>query len=190
MKLEKLNQKIQKCQKCELAKTRIQVVPGAGSSDSDIMFIGEGPGRNEDLQGKPFIGAAGKFLDELLAKIGLERDDVYIANVVKCRPPNNRDPKPEEVQACWPWLEEQIKSIQPKLIITLGRHSLSRFIPEASIGEYRGRVLRKEIRGLGEIVFMPCYHPAAALYNGSLRTVLEDDFKKIPKVLKLTKEEK
>jgi DNA polymerase len=190
MKIEKLKQKIKECQNCELAKTRTQVVPGAGNPNSDIMFIGEGPGKNEDLQGEPFVGAAGKFLNELLSQIGLKREDIYIANMVKCRPPNNRDPKPEEVQACWPWLEKQIEIIKPKLVVTLGRHSLNRFIPEASIGEYRGRVLRKKIKGMGRMVFLPCYHPAAALYNGSLRKVLEDDFKKIPKVLKLIKEEK
>jgi DNA polymerase len=185
MKLEKLNEEIRECQNCELEKTRTQVVPGSGNVNSDIMFIGEGPGKNEDLQGEPFVGAAGKFLNELLGEIGLKREDIYIANVVKCRPPNNRDPKPEEVQACWPWLEKQIEIIKPKLIITLGRHSLNRFIPEVSIGEYRGRVLRREIKGLGKIVLLPCYHPAAALYNGSLRKALRDDFIKIPKVLKL-----
>lgn len=189
MKLEKLKQKIEKCNRCELAETRNQVVPGTGSYKAEVMFIGEGPGKNEDLQGEPFVGAAGKFLDELLNQIELKREDVYIANVVKCRPPNNRDPKPEEVQACWPWLEKQIEIIKPKIIVTLGRHSLNKFIPEASIGNYRGRVLRKEIKNLGKLIFFPCYHPAAALYNGSLRKVLEEDFKKIPKVLKMVKEE-
>jgi DNA polymerase len=185
MILKDLDKKIEKCQACELAKTRNKVVPGGGNSKADIMFIGEGPGKNEDLQGKPFVGAAGKFLDELLAKIKLKREMVYIANVVKCRPPGNRDPLPEEVQACWPWLEQQIKIINPKLIIPLGRHSLNRFIPEAIISKYHGRALRKKYPSLGELVFFPCYHPAAALYNGSLRKVLEDDFKKIPKVIEL-----
>ena len=191
MKLEELDEKIKKCTACELSKTRTTVVPGEGNPKAQIMFIGEGPGKNEDLQGRPFVGAAGKFLDQLLRQINLKREDVYIANVVKCRPPNNRDPKPEEAAACWPWLESQIKTIKPKIIIPLGRHSLQRFIPEAGISQYHGRALRKNFPNLGgKLVFFPCYHPAAALYNGSLRGTLEEDFKKIPKVIELIKERK
>lgn len=187
MKLEELDKKMKACKACELSKTRTTVVPGEGSPQAKIMFIGEGPGKNEDLQGRPFVGAAGKFLNQLLESINLKREDVYIANVVKCRPPNNRDPKPEEAETCWPWLEKQIKTIKPKIIIPLGRHSLQRFIPEAGISQYHGRALRKEFKELGKLVFFPCYHPAAALYNGSLRSVLEKDFKKIPKLIKLMK---
>jgi len=190
MKLEELDKKMKACTSCELAKTRTTVVPGEGSAKAEIMFIGEGPGKNEDLQGRPFVGAAGKFLNQLLELIDLKREDVYIANVVKCRPPNNRDPKPEEAKACWSWLEQQIKTIKPKIIVPLGRHSLQRFIPEAVISEYHGRALRKEFKPLGELVFFPCYHPAAALYNGGLRGTLEKDFKKIPKVIELMKEQK
>lgn len=189
MKLENLNERIKKCTACDLAKTRTTVVPGEGNSQAEIMFIGEGPGKNEDLQGRPFVGSAGKFLDELLKQIDLKREDVYIANVVKCRPPNNRDPLPEEVQTCWPWLEKQIKIIKPRIIIPLGRHSLNRFVPEAKISQYHGRALRRKFPVLGELIFFPCYHPAAALYNGSLRKVLEEDFKKIPKVVELLKKE-
>ncbi len=184
MKLAELEKKIKKCTACQLAKTRNNVVPGEGNPQADIIFIGEGPGKNEDLQGKPFIGAAGKVLDDLLSQINLKREDIYIANIVKCRPPNNRDPKPEEAKACWPWLEKQIQIIKPKVIVILGRHSLNRFIPGVGISQYHGRALRKEFKPLGKLVFFPCYHPAAALYNGSLRSTLEDDFKKIPKIIK------
>ena len=184
MKLEKLDEKIKKCAACQLAETRNTVVPGEGNPQADIMFIGEAPGKNEDLQGRPFIGAAGKSLDELLQQINLKRKDIYIANIVKCRPPNNRDPQPEEVQTCWPWLEQQIQIVKPKLIIPLGRHSLQRFIPEAIIGQYHGKALRKEFKPLGKLVFFPCYHPAAALYNGNLRSTLKADFQKIPLLIK------
>jgi DNA polymerase len=187
MKLEKLKQKIEKCNQCELAKTRNKAVSGVGSGKAEIMFIGEGPGKKEDLQGEPFVGASGKLLDSLLKQIDSNRKDVFIANVVKCRPPNNRDPRLEEIKACWPWLEKQIEVIKPKLIVTLGRHSLNRFVPGAVIGECRGKILKKKINGLGEIVLFPCYHPAAALYNGSLKKVLEADFVKISKALKLIK---
>lgn len=189
MKLEELDKKMKGCTACELAKTRNLVVPGEGSARAEVMFIGEGPGKNEDLQGRPFVGAAGKFLDELLGQINLKREDVYIANVVKCRPPNNRDPKPEEAKTCWSWLEQQIQTIKPKIIVPLGRHSLQRFIPEAVIGQYHGRALRREFKPLGKLVFFPCYHPAAALYNGNLRSTLEEDFRKIPKIIKLMKKE-
>jgi len=189
MKLEELDKKMRECTACELSKTRTTVVPGEGSSQADIMFIGEGPGKNEDLKGRPFIGAAGKMLDGLLERIDLKREDVYIANVVKCRPPENRDPKPEESKTCWHWLEQQIKLIKPKIIIPLGRHSLQRFIPEAVIGEYHGKVIEKKITPFGKLTFFPCYHPAAALYNGSLRSVLEEDFKKIPGIIRGLKKE-
>lgn len=187
MKLHELEQKMLACTKCPLAKGRTNVVPGEGSPKADILLIGEGPGKNEDEQGRPFVGAAGKFLTELIESIGMTRNDVYIANVVKCRPPNNRDPLPDEVETCWPWLQQQIELINPKLIVLMGRHSLARFIPSAMISQDHGRVLRKEFPPLGKVIFFPCYHPAAALYNGSLREILLKDFKKIPRIIELIK---
>jgi len=187
--LESLAQEIKTCQKCRLCQKRTQAVPGEGDPFSKIMFIGEGPGKNEDQQGRPFVGAAGKFLTQLIESIGLKREEVFIANVVKCRPPQNRDPFPDEVKACWPWLKKQIEIISPQIIVLLGRHSLARFVPSARISADHGRVLRKNFENLGKTIFFPCYHPAAALYNGSLRTTLEKDFKKIPKIIKLLEEE-
>ncbi|HEX7586627.1 MAG TPA: uracil-DNA glycosylase [Patescibacteria group bacterium] len=172
-----------KCSKCALRAGCTRVVPGEGSAEAEIMFIGEGPGKKEDELGRPFVGAAGKFLDEMLAAIKLKREQVYIANVVKCRPPGNRDPLPEEVEACWPWLMEQIKIIDPKVIVTLGRHSMERFLPGQKISEVHGKAMRREIPEIGKRVFYTLYHPAAALYNGSMREVLIKDFKRIPKVL-------
>ena len=151
------------------------------------MFIGEGPGQKEDELGVPFVGAAGKFLDEMLGVIKLKREDVYISNVVKCRPPANRDPLPEESEACWPWLEKQIETIDPKLIVTLGRHSMERFLPNQKISQIHGKAMRRNIQGLGARVFYTLYHPAAALYNGSMRGILTEDFKRIPKVLEAVK---
>ena len=186
---EKLNKEMLTCVKCNLSKTRTNVVPGEGSANAEIMFIGEGPGKNEDKLGRPFVGQAGKFLNELLTSISLKREDVYIANTVKCRPPGNRDPLPKEKENCWPWLERQLAIIQPKIIIPLGRHSLNLFIPEARISEVHGRAFRKPFTPLKEVVFFPCYHPAAALYNGSMREILIKDFKKIPKILEKIKAE-
>lgn len=178
-----LEQKIKACRKCHLRDTCMQVVPGEGNTGAEIMFIGEGPGENEDKQGKPFVGAAGKFLDEMIGMIGKKRSEVFITNILKCRPPGNRDPMPEEVEACWPWLLEQIKMIKPKLIVLLGRHAMERFLPNQKISKIHGTALRREIAGIGKQVFYVLYHPAAALYQGSLREVLVSDFKKIPKVL-------
>jgi DNA polymerase len=198
--LDELNEKMLACSKCVLRPSRPgeaeadgtchQVVPGEGSVEAEIMFIGEGPGKKEDELGRPFVGAAGKFLNEMLGYINLKREDVYIANVVKCRPPENRDPLPEEAQACWPWLLEQIKLIQPKLIVTLGRHSMERFFTEQKISQIHGKALRKDFPEIGKQIIYALYHPAAALYNGSMREVLIKDFKKIPKVLEKIKEEK
>lgn len=142
------------------------------------MFIGEAPGKQEDLQGRPFVGAAGKFLDELLGSIQLDRRDVFIGNVLKARPPGNRDPRPDEVEHHWPWLKEQVEIIKPQLIVLLGRHAMDRFIPDCRISADHGRA--KRYRGQ---VYLPVYHPAAALYNGSLRQTLLDDFAQIPKLL-------
>lgn len=172
------------CRKCHLRNTCLNVVPGEGNEKAEIMFIGEGPGEKEDKQGRPFVGAAGKFLDEMIGLIGMKREDVFIANVVKCRPPGNRDPLPEETETCWPWLLEQIKTIKPKLIVTLGRHAMERFIPNQKISQMHGTALRREIPDIGKQVFYALYHPAAALYQGSLRETLKTDFKKIPKILK------
>jgi DNA polymerase len=182
-KLDKLNKETLECSNCVLRGTCTQVVPGEGSPEAQIMFIGEGPGQKEDELGRPFVGAAGKFLDEMLGTINLKREEIYIANVVKCRPPNNRDPLPEEVGACWPWLQKQIEIIDPKLIVLLGRHSMERFLPNQKISKIHGKAMRRNIPELGARVFYALYHPAAALYNGSMRSVLIEDFKKIPKVL-------
>lgn len=187
--LEKLNKEILSCSKCKLRDGCKQVVPGEGSANSKIMLIGEGPGAKEDELGQPFVGAAGKFLDEMLSVAKFERKDVYIANVVKCRPPNNRDPEQDEVDACWTWLEKQIDLIRPKVIVPLGRHSLARFLPSAKISQDHGRALRKNFEKIGRVVFFPCYHPAAALYNGGLRSTLLSDFKKIPKILEIMEKE-
>ncbi len=159
----------------ELASQATQLVMGDGNADADIVFIGEAPGKNEDLQGKPFVGAAGKFLDEMLAAAGLQRPDVYITNIVKYRPPNNRDPLPEEKRQFWPYLMRQLEIIQPKAVLTLGRHSGGGFIPGLRISQDHGQPRRVRLHEL-EFVVIPLYHPAAALYNGSMRQTLIDDF--------------
>jgi uracil-DNA glycosylase family 4 len=161
----------------ELAATATQMVFGDGNTDADIVFIGEAPGKNEDLQGKPFVGAAGKFLNEMLAMIDLERQDVYITNIVKYRPPNNRDPLPEEKEEFLAYLEKQLEVIQPKLVVTLGRHSLNCFLPELQISMCHGKPMRHRGR-----VYLPLFHPAAALYNGGMRQTLIDDFALIPTI--------
>lgn len=159
----------------ELAAQATQLVMGDGNADADIVFIGEAPSKNEDLQGKPFVGAAGKFLDEMLAAAGLQRPDVYITNIVKYRPPNNRDPLPEEKRQFWPYLMRQLEIIQPKAVLTLGRHSGGGFIPDLRISQDHGRPRRVRLHEL-EFVVIPLYHPAAALYNGGMRQTLIDDF--------------
>lgn len=166
----------------ELAKQATQLVFGNGNPNADVVFIGEAPGKNEDLQGLPFVGAAGKFLNEMLDLIGMKRDDIYITNIVKYRPPNNRDPLPEEKEAFWPYLLSQLKVIAPKLVVTLGRHSMGYFLPGLSISQIHGQPKRIKL-GDGTIVVMPLFHPAAALYNGGMRQTLIDDFAKIPTVL-------
>jgi DNA polymerase len=158
-----------------LHHSRKNAVPGEGPANAAIMFIGEGPGFHENEQGRPFVGAAGKLLDELLAKIGMKRAEVFIANVVKCRPPNNRDPLPDELDACGEYLERQIQAINPRVIVTLGRYSMARFMPNARISEVHGQAAR--IRGR---LIVPMYHPAAALHQGSLRPALERDFALLP----------
>jgi len=194
--LNKLNLEMKACSKCVLRSGCKQVIPGDGNAEAQIMFIGEGPGKKEDELGKPFVGAAGKFLDEMLGIINLKREDIYIANTVKCRPPENRDPLPEEKNICWPWLLEQIRIIQPKLIVTLGKHSMEIFLPNFKISEIHGQAMRREVPEFRQAslpasrqVFFALYHPAAALYNGSMREVLIKDFKRIPKVLDLIEKE-
>jgi len=166
----------------DLAEQATNLVMGDGNLNADIVFIGEAPGKNEDLQGLPFVGAAGKFLNEMLAAAGMDRSDVYITNIVKYRPPNNRDPLPEEKSAFWPYLLKQLQIINPKVVITLGRHSMEYFLPGMKIGEVHGEPKRIQF-GDHKIVIMPLFHPAAALYNGSLRQTLIDDFLKVPKVI-------
>jgi uracil-DNA glycosylase family 4 len=166
----------------ELAKSATQLVFGDGSASAELVFIGEAPGKNEDLQGKPFVGVAGKFLDEMLEMINLKREDVYITNIVKYRPSNNRDPLPEEKQAFMPYLESQLEVIQPKLTVTLGRHSLNCFLPDLQISKVHGQPKRFKSR-----VYLPLFHPAAALYNGDMRQTLIDDFALIPAILKKIK---
>ncbi len=163
----------------QLAEQATQLVFGDGSAEAEVVFIGEAPGKNEDLLGKPFVGAAGKFLDAMLSMIGFKREQVYITNIVKYRPPDNRDPLPEEKKAFLPYLEAQLKVIQPKVTVTLGRHSLNCFLPDLSISQVHGQPKRYKGR-----VFLPLFHPAAALYNGNMKQTLIDDFAKIPAVLK------
>lgn len=188
--LDTLNREMADACTCELKKTATHAVPGIGSADARLLFIGEAPGKKEDETGEPFVGAAGKFLNEMLASISLNRSDIYITNVVKYRPPNNRDPLPEEVAACWPWLRAQVELINPEIIILLGRHALERFVPGKRISVEHGQAFRRTVPDLGTYVFFALYHPAAALYNGSMRETLLQDFQKIPKVLALLEKEK
>ena len=183
-KLHSLNEAMHALCACELKKIATHVVPGKGSANAQIMFIGEAPGAKEDEVGEPFVGAAGKLLNDLLATITLDRKDIYITNVVKYHPPNNRDPLPEEVADCWLWLQEQVKLIDPALIVPLGRHALERFVPGRRISEAHGKAFRRTIDGLGTRVYFALYHPAAALYNGGLRETLFQDFSNIPGILK------
>jgi uracil-DNA glycosylase len=170
-----LYEDIADCPRCILARTRSRTVPGSGPSFADIMFIGEAPGAREDETGLPFVGAAGKFLDDLLAGIGLSRETVYICNVVKCRPPGNRDPEADEIAACKPYLDRQIEIVNPKVIVTLGRFSMQRWFPGVAISRIHGSAKHVDGRTV-----VPMYHPAAALHRGDLRAVIEADFAKLP----------
>ena len=174
-----LNAQIAACAGCELATTRTRTVPGEGRFDADIMFIGEAPGYYEDQQGRPFVGPAGQFLEQLLGSIGLRRLDVFIGNVIKCRPPQNQDPLPHQIHACEDWLRRQLAMIEPKLVVTLGRYSMAKFFPGQSISRIHGQV-----RHVGSLLVVPMYHPAAALHQGGLRRTIEEDFKKLPPLLK------
>jgi DNA polymerase len=188
--MEEIAELVSKCTRCDLYKAAKNPVPGCCNTKAEIVFIGEGPGKNEDEQGKPFVGAAGKLLTEMLEENGFKREDVFITNVVKHRPPNNRDPLESEVEACFPYLRRQLQLINPKLIVFLGRHSLNRFFPELKISEVHGKAFRKEISYLHKKqVFLALFHPAAALYRGSMKETLKADFAKLPKLIeKITKE--
>lgn len=176
--LDELYREIERCQKCELARYRTRVVPGEGSETASLFFIGEAPGWHEDQQGRPFVGPAGQFLEELLTSIGLKREEVYIANVIKCRPLGNRDPLPGEIQACSDWLEQQLKLIRPKMIVTLGRYSLAKYFPGESISKIHGKAKKQD-----DVIYYAMYHPAAALHQGSLRKIIEADMRRIPEIL-------
>jgi uracil-DNA glycosylase family 4 len=177
----------------ELAETATQLVFGSGNPDSDVVFIGEAPGKNEDLKGLPFVGAAGKFLDEMLEMVNLKRSDVYITNIVKYRPPNNRDPLPEEKKAFLPYLQSQLEAIAPKVVVTLGRHSTNCFLPDLQISKIHGQPkriklsLKENSNDTLPVVILPLFHPAAALYNPSVRQTLIDDFAKIPIIIQKIK---
>jgi DNA polymerase len=176
--LENVAAEVRVCTKCPLHKGRKHAVPGEGPADAEIMFIGEGPGFHENEQGRPFVGAAGKFLDELLAGAGLSREKVWIGNVVKCRPPGNRDPQPDELAACGDYLDRQIALINPKVIVTLGRFSMARYFPGAKISAVHGQA-----RTVGGRLVVAMFHPAAALHQQSLRRTVEEDFKKLPELI-------
>ena len=176
--LTELYKEIERCQACELAKSRTRVVPGEGPEKVDILFIGEAPGWHEDQQGRPFVGPAGQFLEELLASIKLNRGQVYIANVIKCRPPSNRDPLPGEIQACSKWLDRQVELLQPKIIVTLGRYSMARYFPNQTISKIHGKAKKEN-----NVILFPMYHPAAALHQGGLRKTIEADMLNIPQIM-------
>ena len=176
--LSELYQQIALCQQCEIAKFRTKVVPGEGAEEADIMFIGEAPGWHEDQQGRPFVGPAGQFLDKLLESINLNRQKVYIANVIKCRPTGNRDPLPTEIRNCRQWLDRQIEIIRPRMIVTLGRYSMAMYFPGKSISKIHGTALKQD-----NVIYYAMYHPAAALHQQSLKRAIEADMLKIPALL-------
>jgi len=175
---------VRSCGRCELCRGRTNAVPGHGNLTTEIMLIGEAPGQNEDKQGLPFIGASGQFLNHLLASIELSRDDVFITNIVKCRPPGNRDPLPDEIAACGSYLDTQIDAIDPLMIVTLGRFSMSKWFPNERISRIHGQA-----RTFGQRVVVPMYHPAAALHQASLRSTIEADFERLPRILAQAREQ-
>ena len=176
--LTQLYEEINRCQRCPLYKSRTRAVPGDGPENADIMFVGEAPGWHEDQQGKPFVGPAGKYLNQLLSSINLDRDKVYITNIIKSRPAGNRDPLPAEITACHPWLERQIELIRPKMLVTLGRYSMALFFPGKTIGRIHGQAQQRD-----GVIYFPMYHPAAALHQQGLRPTIEADMQKIPRLL-------
>ena len=177
--LDELREQVQACHACPLADGRTQTVFGVGNPNARVLIVGEAPGKNEDLQGEPFVGAAGKYLNELLGIAGLAREDVYIANVLKCRPPGNRDPRVEEIECCTPYLREQTRTINPEVIVTLGNFA-TKFILKTDVGITR---LRGTVQRAGRFVVFPIFHPAAALYDGSKREALENDFATLGRLL-------
>lgn len=188
--LEQIKADIEKNNICpDLAKQAKNLVMGDGNVDANIVLIGEAPGRNEDEQGLPFVGAAGKLLDQMLEEAGIKRSDVYITNIVKYRPPNNRDPEEDEKKAFWPYLVRQLDVIQPEIVVTLGRHSMEYFLPNQKISQIHGQPKRISF-GEWKIVVVPLYHPAAAIYNNSLKATLIEDFTKLPKIISILKNEK
>ena len=176
--VEQIAADVRSCRRCPLGQQRTHAVPGEGSPDADIMLIGEGPGFHEDRQGRPFVGASGRYLDELVAEIGLDRQNAYITNVVKCRPPENRDPEPAELVACRDYLDRQLALIGPRIIVTLGRFSMSRYFPGQAISRIHGRVKR-----VGDVYYLPLFHPAAALRNPAWRKAMSEDIRRIPELL-------
>lgn len=182
--LTQIASEVSVCTRCALHTTRNKSVPGEGPASAEILLIGEGPGQNEDTQGRPFIGAAGKFLSELLAQAGLKREDVWITNVVKCRPPGNRDPLPDELSACNEYLERQIATLNPKIIITLGRFSMGKYMPGAKITQIHGQMKR-----YGDRFVIPMFHPAAALHQAALKPAILADFAKLPEILAFARAE-
>lgn len=182
--LKQVAAEVSVCTQCILHKTRKKSVPGEGPANCEIMFIGEGPGQTENEQGRPFVGAAGQFLDQLLAQAGLKRPEVWIGNVVKCRPPNNRDPMPEELAACDVYLEQQIAAINPRIIVTLGRFSMGKFMPGAKISAVHG-----QMRKVGNRFVIAMFHPAAALHNINIKPQILADFAKLPQLLDVARKE-
>ena len=182
--LKQIASEVSVCTSCDLHKTRRKSVPGEGPANCEVMFIGEGPGQTENEQGRPFVGAAGQFLDQLLAQAGLKRPDVWIGNVVKCRPPDNRDPMPEELSACNVYLERQINAINPSIVVTLGRFSMGKFMPGAKISAVHG-----QMRKVGDRFVIAMFHPAAALHQPQLKTTILADFAKLPQLLEVARKE-
>jgi DNA polymerase len=186
--LEKLNRKLSQYSNCALRKGCSNIVFGSGNPEAKILFVGEAPGKKEDELGIPFVGSSGRILDKALESIKLKREDIYITNICKCRPPENRDPFPEEIQTCWPWLEKQIKIIDPKIIVTLGRHALESFIPNAKISEMHGQILEINLPKIGKRKIFPIHHPAAARISKKVRAIFAQDFKTISKLIQNKKE--
>jgi DNA polymerase len=182
--LTELYQTVRTCHKCEISKSRTNAVPGEGAENAEIMFIGEAPGWHEDQQGRPFVGSAGQFLDQLLKSIDLRREQVYITNVIKTRPPDNRDPLPQEIINCRPWLDKQLEILKPKMIVTLGRYSMALFLPGKTISQIHGTAVKKD-----GVLYFAMYHPAAALHQANLRGVIQSDMLKIPGLLAGLKKE-